>query len=148
MKTLPHQYKVVATGAVSGNVSLSAENTPDLATSAPPEFGGPGEMWSPETMLSGSVASCFILTFRALARAASFAYADLRCEVDGKLDRVSGGLEFVSFEVRARLTVPAGADAEQAQTLLTRAERGCLISRSLRGAITLETEIRHEDAAG
>ena len=35
------------------------------------EFGGPGDLWSPETMLAGAVAGCFILTFRAAARASS-----------------------------------------------------------------------------
>jgi hypothetical protein len=36
---------------------------------APAEFGGPGDQWSPESLLAGAIASCFALTFRFVARA-------------------------------------------------------------------------------
>ena len=38
-----------------------------MHSSAPVEFDGPGDRWSPETLLIAAIADCFILTFRAIA---------------------------------------------------------------------------------
>ena len=39
------------------------------------------------------------------------------------------------------LVVPEGGDEAAAQTALQRAKRGCLVSNSLKGEQTLETEV-------
>jgi len=141
MNDLPHHYKVAGVGPLTGRVSLLSTGAPYLATSAPPEFGGPGDMWSPETLLTGAVASCFVLTFRAVARAASLSFVELRCDVDGTLDRIDGGLRFTTFALRVHLTVHPGCNVEEARALLLKAERGCLISRSLSAPVTIEAEV-------
>ena len=72
MQDLPHHYKVAASAAPQGEVNL-ASNLLDPILSAPPaEYGGPGNRWSPETLLVAAVADCFILSFRAVARASKF----------------------------------------------------------------------------
>jgi organic hydroperoxide reductase OsmC/OhrA len=43
----------------------------------------------------------------------------------------------VGFDVRARLHVPSGTDPDRARQVLEKAERSCLISNSLNGAIRL-----------
>jgi len=53
------------------------------------------------------------------------------------LDRIERTTRFVAFEVRARLRVPPGADPDRARQVLEKAERSCLISNSLSGAIHL-----------
>jgi organic hydroperoxide reductase OsmC/OhrA len=68
MYPLPHQYRAHADGGPGGIVQLGADALPGLETTAPPEFDGPGGYWSPETLLVGSIANCYILTFRAGAR--------------------------------------------------------------------------------
>ena len=52
---------------------------------------------------------------------------------------------FVGFDVRARLQVPRGTDPDRARQVLEKAERSCLISNSLSGAIHLIPTI---DVAG
>ena len=69
MRELQHHYSVQASAGVDTDVVLTAAGIPDLATASPAEFGGPGDRWSPETLLVGAVANCFVLTFRAVARA-------------------------------------------------------------------------------
>jgi organic hydroperoxide reductase OsmC/OhrA len=69
MKDLPHNYAITSILNNDGQVSLKANNTPKMVITAPPEFGGPAGNWSPETLLVASVASCFLLTYRALASA-------------------------------------------------------------------------------
>ena len=141
MQELPHHYAVTAAGAVDGDVELTAERLPSLRSASPAEFGGPGDRWSPETFLVGAVADCFILTFRAVARASKLSWTLLQCDVTGTLDRADRVTQFTRLDVRAHLTVPAGADPDQARRALEKAERSCLIVNSLKAAIHLEPEV-------
>ena len=65
MQDLPHHYFASAEGTAEGDILLGAPGAPALRSASPAEFGGPGDRWSPETLLVGAVADCFILTFRA-----------------------------------------------------------------------------------
>lgn len=140
-KDLPHHYRASAKAAPQGTVDLSSDGLPGLATAPPAEFGGPGDQWSPETLLVGCVADCFILTFRAVARASQIEWSELACDVEGVLDRADGRMRFTQIDLRARLRVPTGADPAKAERALQKAERGCLITNSLLAESSLETEI-------
>jgi organic hydroperoxide reductase OsmC/OhrA len=141
MQEFPHHYTVTAAGAVEGDVELTAERLPRLRSASPAEFGGPGDRWSLETLLVGAVADCFILTFRAVSRASKLSWTSLQCNVTGTLDRVDRVTQFTHLIVHAHLTVPAGTNVDQARRTLEKAERGCLISNSLKGAIHLVAEV-------
>jgi organic hydroperoxide reductase OsmC/OhrA len=142
MHPYPHEYRAAAAGNPAGNVTVTSPQLPDLATAAPPEFDGPGGYWSPETLLCAAMADCFILTFRAVSRAAKFEWRSLECQVQGTLERVEGKSLFTKFATVATLEVAAGADLDKARGLLERAEHGCLIANSLLGTRTLETRFR------
>ncbi len=146
MQAYPHRYVVAAHGADGGMVSLTAPGLPTLETAPPPEFDGPGGVWSPESMLVAAVADCFILTFRSVARAVRFDWLGVECRVEGVLDRVSGVSRFTRFSTVARLTVAPGADIDKARALLERAEKLCLISNSLSAERHLELEVVNADA--
>jgi organic hydroperoxide reductase OsmC/OhrA len=141
MHPYPHTYRVSAAAENTGSVKVSSTQLPKLETAAPPEFDGPGGMWSPETLLCASIADCFILTFRAVARAARFEWLHLECRVEGVLERVERVSQFTRYATVARLTVPASADFTKARVLLEQAEHGCLVSNSLRGSRTLDSEV-------
>ena len=141
MHPYPHLYQVTAAGAADGTVSVDAAGLPTLDTAPPPEFGGPGGQWSPETLLCAAVADCFILTFRAVSRAAGLPWSTLECRVGGTLERVDGASQFTHFATQAALVVPAGTDLSKARSLLERAEHGCLIANSLKGARTLDAQV-------
>ena len=141
MQDLPHIYRVSAAAEGAANVSLSATGLPDLETAAPPEFGGPGDVWSPETLLVGAVADCFILSFRAIARTAKLEWLTLECEAEGELDKVEKLTQFTGFKVRATLTVPPGTNEKKANTILEKAEKYCLITNSMKADSHLEAEV-------
>src|SRR5215216_3800175 len=145
MQEFPHHYSVAATGTAQGDVELIADHLTNLTSASPTEFDGPGDRWSPETLLVGAVGDCFILTLRAVARASRLPWTSVRCQVTGTLDRIDRVTQFTKFEIQAHLEVPAGTDAEHARRALEKAERGCLISNSLKGAIHLVSKI--EEAA-
>lgn len=77
MQAYPHRYHVHAAAETEGNVLLGSEGLPTLTTAAPPQYGGPGGQWSPETLLMAAAADCFILTFRAIATASKLAWGRL-----------------------------------------------------------------------
>ncbi len=142
MQGYPHHYLANATGGNQGSVVVSGEGLPDLDTQSPPQFGGPEGVWSPETMLSAAVANCFILSFRAIARASKFEWTSLECDVDGVLERPERSTFFTAFNIHAVLHVPDGSRTELAQRLLEKSEKICLITASLKAEIMLTTDIQ------
>jgi peroxiredoxin-like protein len=141
LEPYPHHYAVAATASAEGDVTLHSDRLPALISDAPAQFGGTGDRWSPETLCVGAVADCFVLTFRAIARASKLPWSALRCDVEGTLDRVDRVTQFTAFLLRVSLQVPAGTNEEQARRLLERAEQSCLITNSLKGASHLEAKI-------
>jgi len=141
MQNFPHHYLVTANGATAGTVMIASPNLPEWPTAAPAEFEGPGDLWSPETMLVGAAANCFILTFRAIARASKFEWDELTVAAQGVLDRVERITQFTELELAVKLRVPAGVDAEKAQRLLEKSEQNCLITSSLKARVVLKAEV-------
>jgi len=131
MHPYPHHYTVQAIATPEGDVPVSSRGLPELATAPPAEFDGPGDRWSPETLLCAAVADCFLLSFRGVARAAKLPWTRLSCEVRGTLDRVEGKTRFTGILVEAALVVPQGTDRDKAAKAMERAEHVCLISNSL-----------------
>ncbi len=131
MQDLPHHYHVSAQSGPDGDVNLDSDGVATLASAAPVEFGGPGGRWSPESLLVAAVADCFVLSFRAIARASRLPWSGLKCDVVGTLARADGKTKFTEFAVRATLQLPAGSDADKARSLLAKAEASCLITNSM-----------------
>ena len=141
MQPFPHHYEVGASADAEGPVVLSHRGVASLESLSPVEFGGPGGTWSPEALLVAAVADCFILTFRAVAKASQLEWASLGVEAEGTLERRERVTAFTAFRLRARLVVAAGVDADAARAALERAEHGCLVSNSLKAPVELEPEI-------
>ena len=141
MHPYPHSYAASASAGAIGPVAVSSAQLPTLETAPPPQFAGPAGLWSPETLLCASLADCFILTFRAVSRAARFEWLRLVCRVDGVLERVGQVSQFTRYTTFATLTVAAGTNIAKARELLERAERGCLIANSVRGERLLDAEV-------
>jgi organic hydroperoxide reductase OsmC/OhrA len=141
MHPFPHRYVVNAAVRPVGDVPLSSEGVRIIESAPPKEFDGPGNQWSPEALLTASVADCFVLNFRAIAAASKFAWVSLDARTEGTLDRVDGKMRFTRFDTHAKLHVPAGADVERAKKLLEKAEQTCLVSNSLNSERHLAVEV-------
>lgn len=141
MEEFPHRYRVKSTAQTEGDVSVEGERLPSLLTAPPEQFDGPGDRWSPETLLVAAVAGCFVLTFRAVARASRIEWLWLSCEVEGTLDRVRRVTQFTSFSVLASLSVPPGTNAERAQRVLEKAEETCIVTNSLKAPVQFEGKV-------
>lgn len=141
MHPYPHRYRVTTAAAPTGEVEVTSPGLETLRSAPPREFGGPGDRWSPETLLVAAMADCFILTFRAVARASKYEWTAIGCEVEGVLERPDKDSLFTGFNLVATLKVPLGSDAAKGRQLLEKAEHGCLISNSLSGTKHLDAKV-------
>ena len=142
MQDYPHHYRVTASAGADANVEVTSPGLASIESAPPAEFGGPGDLWSPETLLAAAVANCFILSFRAIARASKLEWNALTCDVEAVLDRVDRVTKFTEIKERVVLDVPAGTDTDKARRLLEKAEHVCLVTNSLTATTTLEAEVR------
>ena len=51
MDPFPHRYVVSSSARPQDEIVLTSPGIPSLTTVTPPEFDGPGGLWSPETLL-------------------------------------------------------------------------------------------------
>lgn len=142
MQDYPHHYRVALRAQPENDIALTADGLANIETAPPAEFGGPGNRWSPETLLVAAVADCFALSFRAIARASRLSWQSLACEAEGVLDQRDGVTRFVDFRIHIDLELPEGGDAAKAHRLLQKAERVCLITNSLVAESTLDLHVR------
>jgi len=141
MQPYPHKYTASATAAPEGGVAVGAPGLHEIATAAPAEFDGPGNLWSPETLFCAAIADCFILTFRAIAKRSDVVWTDLQARVEGVLEKTTSGTRFTRCTTFATLKVSGATDGAKARALLEKAERMCLITNSLNATHALVAEI-------
>lgn len=140
-----YNYRTEAEWTLHQRGMVSAENVPGaMEFSTPPEFGGEGGVWTPEHFLLAAVGSCFVATFRAIARASKLEFHGIRITVDGRIEKKADGLRFTKIFLRPEATVVREEDRERANRLLEKAERGCLIARSLEAEFVMEPVVTVE----
>lgn len=139
MDKFPHHYVTTVTGKDSGAIISRSRQCPPLSVAEPEEFDGTGEHWSPEQMFVVLVADCLVLTFRSIANASKFSWADIQCSAEGVLDRVDGVNKFTRIDVDVSLFLNVEADKDKGIRLLTKAENQCLVKNS----INAETNFTH-----
>jgi peroxiredoxin-like protein len=138
-----HQYTSTAswTAGRAGIVSADASAELPIAFSAPPEFHGQAGLWTPEHFLVAAVAGCFVTTFIAIAELSKFELESLEVSATGSLEKGKGGFHFTRVTIRPVLTIARDAERERALRLLEKAERSCLVSRSLRSDLVVEATV-------
>jgi len=141
MQALPHLYNVQVTSTADTYLTASSQGLPNLIIAGPAEFGGPGDQWSPETLMISAVANCFVLSFKAVANASKFSWKKIQCESIGKLDKVDRLMKFTQITTKVRLVIDDENAKEMALKLLKKAESICLVSNSLNSSLKLECEI-------
>ncbi len=137
-------YRYYTNGTWTGgrNGTVSAEGVAQtMRFTAPPEFMGEAGTWTPEHLLAASVASCFVTTFNAIAEHSKFEFLSLKVEIEAILAKEQGGYSITRIVVQPVLEIAETTDQERAIRLLEKAERACLISRSLKSQIELRLEV-------
>jgi peroxiredoxin-like protein len=144
-----YSYRTTAYWILARRGIVSAEAVPQsIEFSAPPEFNGEAEMWTPETFFLAAVASCYVSTFRAISEHSRFDSVALDVTVDGTVKKEQGGFIFTEVIVRPVLTVATQEDVDKGLKLLLKSEVACLVSRSLKAKVSTEPVVQVSRMAG
>jgi organic hydroperoxide reductase OsmC/OhrA len=137
-----HFYEVEVEWASERQGILRALNLPSVQVDAPPEFKGHAGNWTPEHLFVASVNTCFLMTFLAIAGNSRLEFVSFSSTARGKLERVEGpGYQITEIEIRPRVVLRSGGDLGRTARILEKAEKGCLISNSIKTAVKVEPEI-------
>jgi organic hydroperoxide reductase OsmC/OhrA len=142
MTPLPHRYRVELRGGAAEYAALTADGRPELRTASPPEYGGPGDAWTPEHLLLASVESCFLFTLRAVAARAAIAIEAVHIVASGTVDRQDGAVRFTDIVLHVELTVGPSMDGALIRQIVDKSERACLVAASLTTPVHVELAIR------
>lgn len=115
---------------------------------APPEFGGEPGLWTPEHLWLAAISTCYVATLRAVAEASKLEVHGLEVPVEGLVEKQEGKYQFTKVVLRPSLTICHPQDRERAGKVLEKAERSCLIARSVSAAIVLDPTILVEQPVG
>jgi peroxiredoxin-like protein len=140
-----HEYRIQAFGAGGRNGVVHAEGVLScISFSAPPEFLGEPGRWTPEHFLVAAVASCFVSTFSGIAEKSRLEFASFNLDAEGLLGSADGIWRFTEIKLRPVVTVLKEEDRDRAIRLLEKAEKSCLIARSLQFKVTLVPAVKVE----
>lgn len=123
--------------------NLSAPELASFKVATPPEFEkGVPYTWSPEHLFVASVNSCLMTTFLAIAENSKLTFKSFECEAVGKLERVDGKFMISEIELNPQVVINDEKDKEKALRIIDKAEKACLISRSVKTKIILTPEVK------
>ena len=136
-----HDYvlHIEGTGPKTGIMTADEDGLPALHVSSPPEFGGPAGVWSPEHLFVAAVSSCLMTTFRTIADLSKLDIVSYSDDPVGHLVRDEDGLYRIeSVTLRPQVSISDPEKTDRAIRLIEKAERACLVSRSVSAEIRLE----------
>ena len=140
-----HEYRVHAFGAGGRNGVVGAEGVlSSISFSPPPEFLGEPGRWTPEHFLVAAVASCFVSTFSGMAEKSRLGFAFFNLDAEGVLGNEDGTWRFTEIKLQPVVSVLKEEDRDRAIRLLEKAERSCLIARSLKCKVALYSAVKVE----
>jgi organic hydroperoxide reductase OsmC/OhrA len=137
-KTFRYKAKTNWTSARQG--TLSAPEKPQIAVGSPPEFRGRPDVWAPEELLVGSLNTCLMLTFLAMAQAKKLVPTGYESDAEGLLENIEGKYRITEVAVRPRVTLNDAAELERAREIMGNVEAQCFISNSIKAKVTLTAE--------
>jgi peroxiredoxin-like protein len=141
-----HEYRIKAIGTGGRNGVVEAEGVlSSISFSTPPEFLGEPGRWTPEHFLVAAVASCFVSTFSGIAEKSRFEFVSLHLDAEGVLNNKDGIWRFAEIKLRPVVTILKEEDRDRAIRLLEKAEKSCLIARSLQCKVVLFSATKMEE---
>lgn len=138
-----HRFILTArwNGGRNGAGEIAAGNLRS-AVSVPKELNGPGVGTNPEELLLGAASTCYLITLSAILERRELPVADLALTSEGTVS-TEGGVHFQKIVHRPRIRLSSGATPEQresARQAAEQAEHACMISKAVRGNVTVSVE--------
>ena len=114
-----------------------------IECATPPEFpkGEPG-IWSPEHLYAAAISSCYLSTFLAVAENFKLPFKSFSCKTVCKLELVEGRFQITEAEITPELQLEnPEQDRDKALKVLDKSKAACLVTNSMKTAVTLNIEL-------
>jgi len=145
-----HRFPVAVEWRGDRLTQASAPGKSSLQVATPPEFRGEHpDVWSPEELLVGSLATCYTVTLVSVAEWRGIQLQALHVDGVGHVERGDDGrFGFVALELHATIETDKSSLAA-AQSAARHAKDVCLVSMALDTPVHLELDVvaAHESAA-
>lgn len=125
----------------------NGNNNACIEVATPPEFpkGVPG-VWSPEHLFTAAVSSCLMTSFLAVAENSKLDFVNFSCKSKGKLDRVDGKFMMNEILLEPTVIIKDEKDRARAERVLLKSESICLITRSIKAEVKMNSTIIVKEA--
>jgi len=112
-----------------------------VPVSSIPLYGGDGACWNPEDLLAGSLNTCHMLTFLALAHKARVEVTSYQGDAEAVLETVDRISRVASIRLCPTITVAPGTDRAKVEDLFHKAHKYCIIANSYNGTVLMEPTV-------
>jgi peroxiredoxin-like protein len=126
---------------------ISAAAKPSIRITSPEEFHGEKNAWTPEDLFIGSIETCLLMTFAAIAEKRELEVDAYYSESAGLLEFTEGQYRFTHVVIHPTIVVADDAAIEPALKAIEDAHRRCSITNSLLTKVIVEPEVRLRHAA-
>jgi organic hydroperoxide reductase OsmC/OhrA len=141
MKPIEPSYETTVEWKGERDVRVSAPGLDPVDSGPPTAFGGKPGPWTPEHLFIASANACFAITFLTIAENSRLALISFSCTARGIAAKTEFGYEIAEVFLRPNLVIAEEADRFKAERLLEKAEKYCLIARSMRSKVRLAPTI-------
>ncbi len=117
----------------------------NLPISIPPEFGGPGQGYSPEDLIAFAAANCYVATFQVYARNSKLSFDGILVDVVVTIDQSAQKIpEITKLELSVEIIA---ADTDRAQRLAEKVSKNCIVLNALKVEKTFAFAVKAPVAA-
>lgn len=127
--------------------TVAAPDLDPITVAVPPEFKGPGGRWSPEHLLVAGVASCYAVTFAAIAERRGIPLHSLSITATGHVGhRDDGRMGFIAIELTPRIQTDEDF-VDAAERTARAAHTACIVSSALSVPVEVTPVVRASELA-
>lgn len=139
--TKEHRCQVDVVWRSGREARVSAAPRGEILGGPTPLFSGAETDWSPEHLLLGAVALCYLQTYLDIAEAARLGIRGFGIQGVGALSKSGPGRVFSEISLTVTLDIDAD-DTPAAERLLDLAKQHCVVANSLRPEMTFKVALR------
>ncbi len=138
IKTIDYNFKVHLNWESERKGLLHAEHINErISVATPPPFeGGITDTWSPEHLFLGSLSSCFMTTFLAIAKKKRLNILDFDCMATGHITKNDGHLAFTTINLYPKVQVENEKEILPTNDVLMKSYEHCIVANTIKIPIT------------
>ncbi len=134
-----HTYTTSVTYSEMRKGVLSSEGLAPFEVATPPQFpGGHEGIWSPEHLYVASAEICLMTTFLSIAEKSRLEFVQYSSEAVGTLEKTAEGMLMTKIVIKPKVVIKDEGKKDRTLLLLDKAEKYCLISNSMKTAVSIE----------